>query len=584
MNDTYLSILRQYWHYDDFRPLQAEIIESIGSGKDTLALMPTGGGKSLCFQVPTMAMEGLCLVVTPLIALMKDQVDNLRKRDIFAEAIYTGMTTNDIAVVLDKCRYGNRKFLYVSPERLQSENFRKQLCTLPVCLIAVDEAHCISQWGYDFRPAYLQIADIRKALPDIAVLALTATATPVVADDIQQRLLFKDKNVLKKSFARPNLSYVVRHTDNKEEQMLKILNSVAGSSIVYVRSRKKTSDIAAILTEAGITATHYHAGLNNQQKDDKQKKWKAGEVRVMVATNAFGMGIDKPDVRTVIHLDLPDSLEAYFQEAGRAGRDELPAYAVLLYNKGDKTKLKKRVHDNYPDIDFIKRVYEAVGNWLEVGIGSGLGHTFMFPMERFCQDKHLPLLQTFSALQILQQAGYINYIEETETNPRVMMLCTREELYSVRLTNLQERIINLMLRNYTGIFADPVYINDSILAERLGISVQELNAELILLAREHLLQYIPRRKTPYLNYPLERQPLEYLRFPASVYADRRLQYAERLEAMMEYAVQNRFCRSQLLLSYFGETDSEPCGICDVCRSLKSADSAIPQSGDHLETD
>lgn len=527
--------------------------------------MPTGGGKSLCFQVPTMTMEGLCLVITPLIALMKDQVENLRQRDIFAECIYTGMTWDNIMDVLDKCRYGNRKFLYVSPERLQSENFLKQLPTLNICLIAVDEAHCISQWGYDFRPAYLRIADIRDSFPKVPVLALTATATPEVVDDIQARLMFREKNVLKKSFRRDNLCYVVRQADNKEEQMLHILDRVPGSSIVYVRNRKKTLETAEFLTKSGITATHFHAGLTNRQKDEKQKDWKSGATRVIVATNAFGMGIDKPDVRTVIHLDLPDSIEAYFQEAGRAGRDGKTAYAVLLYNKTDDTKLKKRIHDNYPEPDFLKKVYEAVGNYLEVGVGSGLDHTFVFPLEKFCIEKKLPMLQTYSALQLLQQGGFLNYIEETETSPRIMILSTREELYSAHMSPLQERIVGLLLRTYTGIFAEPVYINENILCEQLGITVRQLSEELITLAKEHLLQYIPRRKTPYINYPLERKELQYVVLPPSTYEQRLQLYTKRLNAMLEYASQTQFCRSQLLLSYFGETESEPCGQCDVCR-------------------
>ena len=565
MTDTYINILHQYWHYDDFRPLQAEIIQSIGSGKDTLALMPTGGGKSLCFQVPTMAMDGLCLVITPLIALMKDQVDNLRQRGIFAEAIYTGLTRDTILQTLDKCRYGDRKFLYVSPERLQSEDFRHQLTTLPVCMIAVDEAHCISQWGYDFRPAYLRIADIRKSLSGVPVLALTATATPEVVTDIQKRLLFTDENVFRKSFARSNLCYVVRSVENKEEQMLHILNHVPGSSIVYVRNRRKTAQIAEILTKEGISATHYHAGLSNYDKDVKQQSWKRGETRVMVATNAFGMGIDKPDVRTVIHLDLPDSLEAYFQEAGRAGRDGETAYAILIYNKSDNTKLHKRIADNYPDRDFVKKVYQAVGDWLEVGIGSGLDHTFVFPFEKFCTDCHLPMLPALSALQLLGQAGYLNYIEETETNPRIMFLSTREQLYSAGLSPLQEKIVSALLRNYTGIFAEPVYINDNILSRQLSMSIRQLNSELVSLAREHVLLYIPRRKTPYIHYPLERQELRYVQLPPNVFEQRKLQYEKQLAAMLEYASQTQFCRSQLLLSYFGETDSEPCGQCDVCR-------------------
>ena len=557
--------MRQYWHYDGFRPLQAEIIASVTDGRDTLALLPTGGGKSICFQVPAMMQEGLCLVVTPLIALMKDQVENLRQREIFAEAIYTGLTRDETAVILDNCQFGNRKFLYVSPERLESAAFRRRLAALPVSMIAVDEAHCISQWGYDFRPAYLKIAEIRKLLPEVPVLALTATATPEVVDDIQQKLLFKEKNVFRQSFRRDNLSYVVRETDDKEGQLVHILQSVPGSSIVYVRNRRRTADTAELLLQEGISAVHYHAGLSPQERDRRQQEWKEGKVRVMVATNAFGMGIDKPDVRTVIHLDLPDSPEAYFQEAGRAGRDGKAAYAILLHNKTDGTKAKKRVTDNYPDRDFIKRVYEAAGNWLEVGIGSGLDHTFVFPFEQFCQDKHLPMLPALSAIRLLEQAGYLIYTEETETQPRVQLTVTREELYAVRLTDTQERILNYLLRTYTGIFADPVYIHDRLISERLGLTTHELNAALVAMAQERLLTYIPRRRTPYLTYPLERQELRYVTIPEKIYEQRQESYVKRLQAMQEYATQTGFCRSQLLLAYFGETDSEPCGRCDICR-------------------
>lgn len=559
------EILRQYWHYDDFRPLQAEIIASVLEGRDTLALMPTGGGKSLCFQVPTMVMDGLCLVITPLIALMKDQVQNLRDRDIFAECIYTGLSNTRINETLDKCRYGNRKFLYVSPERLQSAEFVKQIITLDICLIAVDEAHCISQWGYDFRPAYLQIADIRKALPKAPVLALTATATPQVVDDIQERLNFKEKNVLKKSFARDNLTYVVRTTEDKYGQMLHILNNVQGSSIIYTRNRKKTAETADYLIKNGITATNYHAGLPTKEKDIRQKDWREGKTRVMVATNAFGMGIDKPDVRTVIHLDLPDSLEAYFQEAGRAGRDGERAYAILLYNKGDDTKLKKRVSDNYPQPDFIKRVYEAIGDWFEVGIGSGYNHTFAFPLEKMCIAKGLPIIQTFSAVQILQQAGYLTYIEETEINPRVMMLITKEELYRTKISNVADRIINCLFRNYTGIFADPVYINENFVSQQTGLSTETIHETLISLSMEHVIRYIPRIRTPYIHYPLERQALKFISLPKHIYIDRQKQYVERLQSMLDYASQVQFCRSQLLLSYFGENDAPACNQCDVCR-------------------
>jgi len=565
MSDLTRAVLVKYWGYPSFRPMQEDIVDSVIAGHDTLALLPTGGGKSICFQVPALAMEGVCIVVTPLISLMKDQVQHLKNINIPASAIYSGMHPSEVEIAYNKAVFGNLKFLYVSPERLMTDAFVEAIKKMKVCLLAIDESHCISQWGYDFRPAYLRIADIRDSFPEVPVLALTATATPEVVDDIQARLMFREKNVLKKSFRRDNLCYVVRQTDNKEEQMLHILDRVPGSSIVYVRNRKKTLETAEFLTKSGITATHFHAGLTNRQKDEKQKDWKSGATRVIVATNAFGMGIDKPDVRTVIHLDLPDSIEAYFQEAGRAGRDGKTAYAVLLYNKTDDTKLKKRIHDNYPEPDFLKKVYEAVGNYLEVGVGSGLDHTFVFPLEKFCIEKKLPMLQTYSALQLLQQGGFLNYIEETETSPRIMILSTREELYSAHMSPLQERIVGLLLRTYTGIFAEPVYINENILCEQLGITVRQLSEELITLAKEHLLQYIPRRKTPYINYPLERQELQYVVLPPSTYEQRLQLYTKRLNAMLEYASQTQFCRSQLLLSYFGETESEPCGQCDVCR-------------------
>lgn len=575
----YTDILRMWWGYDGFRPLQEDIIESIGAGHDTLGLMPTGGGKSLCFQVPALAQEGLCLVVTPLVALMKDQVENLRHRGIKAYAVHSGLTWREIQVIMDNCQFGNYKFLYVSPERLESDTFRKRLVQLPVCMIAVDEAHCISQWGYDFRPPYLRISQIRKDLPHVPVLALTATATPEVMQDIQERLTLPTKephkwNVFRKSFKRDNLSYIVRHTEDKLGQMLHILTSVRGSAIVYVRNRQKTKETAEWLSEHGITAVYYHAGLSHQSKDAAQRVWKNWHadkeneregVRVIVATNAFGMGIDKPDVRLVVHLDLPDTIEAYFQEAGRAGRDEKPAFAVLLYNGEDKTKARKRVQDNYPPRDFIKRVYEAIGNWYEVGIGSGLGHTFPFPLERFCTECKLPFLPTYNAIQLLCQAGYFAYTEETESQPRVLFLCTREELYREELTPLQERAVHYLLRTYTGIFSDPAYVHDDRMATHLGVRKQDVSEALVDLARRNVLQYIPRRKTPYITFVSEREMLERVRLTENVYEVRKALYVSKLQAMVEYAEQMQFCRSQLLLSYFGETEAVPCGTCDVCR-------------------
>ncbi len=585
MQKGYRDILREYWGYDDFRALQADIIECVGNGQDTLALMPTGGGKSLCFQVPTLAMDGLCLVITPLIALMKDQVENLRAREIKAEAIYTGLTHREIQIKLDNCQFGNYKFLYVSPERLESVVFRKRLAELPICLIAVDEAHCISQWGYDFRPSYLKIAEIRNILVETRrwcvssekcqnatppILALTATATPEVVKDIQEKLAFSAENVFQKSFHRKNLSYVVRHTDDKLGQMLHILQSINGSAIVYVRNRQNTKEVADWMNEQmrAEVATYYHAGLSHAKKTQRQEAWKQGKKRIIVCTNAFGMGIDKPDVRVVIHLDLPDSIEAYFQEAGRAGRDEQEAFAVLLYNAQDKTKAKKRVQDTYPEKDFIKRVYEAVGDWLEIGIGSGLGHTFAFPFERFCTEKKLPFLPTYSALQLLSQAGYITYTDETETSPRIQFLCTREDLYHTELNEVQERIVNYLLRTYTGIFTEPAYIHEPIIIERLGITKDALNQALIELARQQVMQYIPRRKTPYITFTQEREVIERMRLPQSVLEDRQAIYLKRIQAMIEYAEQMQFCRAQVLLAYFGESNAEPCGTCDVCRRNK----------------
>ncbi len=582
----FTDILQKYWGYTSFRPLQEDIVSSVYAGNDTLALMPTGGGKSICFQVPAMAKEGLCLVITPLIALMKDQVDNLRKRDIKAYAIYTGITRNQVRVMLDNCQFGNYKFLYVSPERLENEAFRKRLSMLPVNLIAVDEAHCISKWGYDFRPPYLRIAQIRTDFPDVPVLALTATATPEVVKDIQDKLSLPPMpnrepriwNVFQKSFMRSNLSYIVRHTDDKFAQLLHILQAVQGSAIVYTRNRKHTKELADWLLQQGISATYYHAGLSTTEKDKAQRLWTAYPAaskqgtRVMVATNAFGMGIDKPDVRLVIHWDLPNTIDAYFQEAGRAGRDGNKAYAVLLYNETDKTKTKKRVNDTYPPRQFVKQVYEALGNFYEIGIGSGMGHSFPFHIMDLSKAYHFPLLPTFSAVQILCQAGYLAYQEETETSPRIQFICSRDDLYHQDLSPLQEKVIYYILRNYTGVFADTVYIHDNTMAQNLDMQPKQLNQILIELAKEKVLRYIPRRKTPYITFVSERVELDHLQLTEKVYEERKSLYIKQLKAMVEYAEQNRFCRSQVLLSYFGETDSQPCGQCDVCLRNKKQSS------------
>ena len=596
--------LKTYFGYDDFRPLQEEIIQSVLDGRDTLALMPTGGGKSLCFQVPTMAMGGLCLVITPLIALMKDQVENLRKRDIHAAAIYTGMSFEQQKVSLDNCQWGPYHFLYVSPERLESEEFRERLSRLPICLIAVDEAHCISQWGYDFRPSYLKIAEIREVIrreakgerQEVPILALTATATPDVVDDIQERLAFREKNVLRKSFHRPNLSYVVRQSNKKADEIVHILNKVPGSAIVYVRNRKRCQELAAYLNEQGLSADFYHAGLSARERSAKQEAWKMfrersqdelqngrkaayslevrGEgTRIIVATNAFGMGIDKPDVRMVIHHDLPDTIEAYFQEAGRAGRDEQRAFAVLLYDPAkDKAKARKRITDNYPPKEFIADVYHKTCDFLGVGAGSGQGHTFMLPINDLCRIMHLPILQTYAALHLLTQAGYIHSQEEQEIQPRVKILISRREISDYGLNDQQHQLLEVLMRKYTGIFTDLQYVHLGDEAIRLSGERLEAKGEkqidihelLVSLAQRHIITYIPHDTANTLTFTRERQTDIYL--SNNIYENHRQQYINKLKAMVEYADNTLYCRSQLLLSYFGENDADTCGSCDVCRS------------------
>ena len=581
--------LKTYFGYDNFRPLQGEIIQSILDGRDTLALMPTGGGKSLCFQIPTLVMEGLCLVITPLIALMKDQVENLKRRDIRAAAIYTGMSYDQQKVALDNCQWGPYRFLYVSPERLESEEFRERLSRLPICLIAVDEAHCISQWGYDFRPSYLKIAEIRDLIKGfkgsnietrVPILALTATATPDVVDDIQERLAFREKHVLRKSFARSNLSYVVRQTNKKADQIVHILNRVAGSAIVYVRNRQRAQELAAYLSEQGLSADFYHAGLTSKERSEKQEAWKRynphtapspsslATTRVIVCTNAFGMGIDKPDVRIVIHHDLPDTIEAYFQEAGRAGRDEQKAFAVLLYDPSqDKAKARKRVADNYPTKEFISDVYHKTCDFLGIGAGSGEGHTFMLPINDLCRIMHLPILQTIAALNLLTQAGYICFQPDQEIHPRVMIRIQQREIREYGLSTSQLQLLELLMRKYTGIFTELQYIHfDSLMANlpASAINNQSLHDLLVSLAQRHIITYIPRDIANTLTLTRERQTEVYL--STHIYDNHRQQYIQKLKAMVEYADNTIYCRSQILLSYFGEDDAAACGSCDVCRA------------------
>ena len=571
---TYQEILRKYWGYDDFRGIQREIIESIGSGHDTLGLMPTGGGKSITFQVPALAQDGTCIVITPLIALMKDQVDNLHRRGIRAAAIYSGLTHEEIIITLENCIFGDIKILYVSPERLSSELFQTKLRHMKVSFITVDEAHCISQWGYDFRPSYLEISKIRKLVPHAPVLALTATATPAVVLDIQDKLNASSArraeeafNVFRMSFERKNLAYVVRHAEDKREQLIHILNSLKGPAIVYARSRRRTKEFAELLTEAGIPATFYHAGLDGAVKDERQQAWQQDEVRVMVATNAFGMGIDKPDVKLVVHIDCPDSIEAYFQEAGRAGRDGQKAFAVLLYNHADQRKLEKRISDTFPEKDYIRQVYEHLAYFYQIGVGSGYNHTFEFNIDKFCHAfRHFPI-QVDSALKILNRAGYIEYTEEQDNQARVMFTVSRNDLYKLENTTPnEEKVITALLRNYGGLFTDYNYIDESFLAQQTALQPHQIYMTLKGLSERHILHFIPQKKTPYVRYTQRREDMEHVQLPPAIYEERKEQFRQRIHAMIGYATDDNICRSRQLLRYFGEENDHDCGQCDVCLS------------------
>ena len=581
--NKYQEILKQYWGYDSFRDLQEEIITSIGKGKDTLGLMPTGGGKSITFQVPALAQEGICIVITPLIALMKDQVQNLRKREIKALAIYSGMTRQEILTALENCIFGNYKFLYISPERLDTEIFRTKLRSMKVSMITVDESHCISQWGYDFRPAYLKIAEIRELLPEVPVLALTATATPEVVTDIQARLKFREGNVFRMSFERKNLAYIVRKTDNKTKEIPYILQRISGSAIIYVRNRRRTKEITELLMNEGITADFYHAGLDNAVKDLRQKRWQSGEVRVMVATNAFGMGIDKPDVRIVLHLDLPDSPEAYFQEAGRAGRDGEKAYAVILYSKSDKTTLHKRVVDTFPDKEYILNVYEHLQYYYQMAMGDGFQCIREFNLEEFCRKfKYFPV-PVDSALKILTQAGYLEYTDEQDNSSRILFTIRRDELYKLREMGKEaEALIQSILRSYTGVFTDYAYISEESLAIRTGLTRQQIYNILVTLTKRRIVDYIPRKKTPYIIYTRERLELRFLHIPPSVYEERKARYEARIKAMEEYVTTENICRSRMLLRYFGEKNEHNCGQCDVCLSKRATDNLSEKSYEEVK--
>ncbi|MCM1031531.1 MAG: RecQ family ATP-dependent DNA helicase [Oscillibacter sp.] len=564
------ELLKQYWGYDNFRSLQEEIIRSVLSGSDTLALMPTGGGKSITYQVAALATEGMGLVITPLIALMKDQVEDLKSRNIPAEALYTGMSADQVESVINKCIYNGIKFLYISPERLASEKFRTRLKQMQIGLIAVDEAHCISQWGYDFRPSYLRIAEVRTFFPKAPVLALTATATPAVVRDIQKQLNFRGENVLSKSFRRENLAYVVRKANNKLDELLHILSRVQGSAIVYVRKRERAEELTRFLNENGIRSDFYHAGLSPLLREKKQEDWKDNLVRVMVATNAFGMGIDKPDVRVVVHFDIPDSPEAYFQEAGRAGRDGRKAYAVLLCNEATVTALKERITQGYPEKNFIRRVYECLGNYFQIAEGAGEGFAFEFDVMDFIRNFKLDQVRTLSALGILQVGGYLECTTEVNSRSRICFAVSREKLDKyVPENGLTERLLILLMRRYAGIFAQYIYVNEQFLADELGTDRRVVYETLIALARVKIISYVPGNDRPYIVYHQPRLPAGYVTIGKEAYEDRKKAYEGKVREMVRYIEEPEECRQLSLMRYFGQKESAPCGICDICLQNKT---------------
>lgn len=581
-----VDILRRYWGYDSFRPLQEDIIQSLLSGNDTIGLLPTGGGKSITFQVPALLFDGLTIVVSPLISLMKDQVDNLFERGIRAVYFHSGLTRRETKLALDRCRLEKVKLAYISPERLKQKTFVDEMRQWRVSAIVVDEAHCISQWGYDFRPSYLAISDLRDIFPEAPVLALTASATPDVVSDIADKLKMKSPSIFSKIFARDNISYIVRRDEHKEGRLLKVLANTSGTSIVYVRSRRKSRELANMLRTEGISADYYHAGLSAEEKSDRQDKWKSGEIRVIVATNAFGMGIDKPDVRVVVHYDLPSSLEEYYQEAGRAGRDGLPSYAVLLVSKSDKGLLTRRLGEAYPPKEYILRVYELLGNFLDVIVGGGYNKVYECDFNRFCTLFKLQPAMTRSALSILTRSGYIEYSDESLTMSRIMILVDKSEFYSLSLDPATETVFQGILRIYPGLFADYVTISESRIAMSLGVTELAVTSALVTLSRMHVIHYIPRRLTPYVYFPTSRELPRYLVIPRSVYEDQRARFETRLDAIRRFAFSDDQCRSQIMLEYFGENNSMECGICDVCRErLRKEPPAelIEQLSDHIAT-
>lgn len=571
MIDTPLNVLKKFWGYDAFRSLQSDIIQSVLDGQDTLALMPTGGGKSICFQVPALCQEGICIVISPLIALMKDQVHNLRSRNIPAAAIYSGMHYKEIDRTFDNCIYGNVKLLYLSPERLVTDLAKERISRMHVNLIAVDEAHCISQWGYDFRPPYLEIATFRELAPNAPILALTATATLEVVYDIQEKLGFKTEHVFQKSFARNNLAYVVLNEEGKLEKLLDILQKVKGSGVVYVRNRRKTKEIAQFLAQKGISADFYHAGLQPEERSEKQDAWIADKTRIMVSTNAFGMGIDKPDVRVVVHMELPDSLEAYFQEAGRAGRDGKKAYAVLLYNQSDRLSLEKNYELAFPEMDEIRRVYHALGSYYQLAIGGGAGQSFNFDIVAFAKNFQLPPVKTLHALKTLEQAGWLTLTEAVYVPSSLIIKVSKEELYDYQLRHPKlDLIIKAILRSYQGAFSHFINIRESQLASLLKIATQDVIKALDLLQKDNIIEYFPQTDKPQLIFLHERVDANDLTIDFELYEFRRKRHGERIQKAIAYA-ESPVCRSRQLLNYFGEKNDKDCGVCDVCLGRTKAE-------------
>ena len=564
------QILSHFWGHKEFRPLQEEIILSVLSGKDTLALMPTGGGKSITFQVPSMVMEGICIVITPLIALMKDQVDQLHQRKIKAVAIHSGMSGYEIDIALNNCVYGGFKFLYVSPERLSTKLFRIRVRDMNVNLLAVDEAHCISQWGYDFRPSYLEISAVREIVEDVPVLALTATATSEVCDDIQERLSFSQKNLMQKSFNRENLDYLVVHTEDKNRKLVRLTHELEGCGIVYVRNRKKCRELARLLMENDVSANFYHAGLKQAVRDERQQQWSGNQFRIMVATNAFGMGIDKPDVRFVIHMDLPDGPEAYFQEAGRAGRDEEHSIAILLYGPADKTRAEQRIAVNFPGIPIVREVYRALCNYLQVPHGSGRGQQYDFEMGEFLHRYRFSAMVAHSSLQILAREGYIVLTEAFNNPSRIKFRVERDGLYNFQVKHGDfDGFVKLLLRSYSGLFSQFVRIDESILARRSGLLPEKVYSYLKTLSMRQIIHYIPRKEIPVVTFLEERLDDKNLMISPERYNFRKERYEKRIREMVRYASSGTICRNQFLLSYFGQLDTSRCGRCDVCRAGES---------------